>query len=101
MKKEFLSALVLALVRQAPVQDAGPDPHFRLPVTIAIFTGSIGLSNFRFTEGQTNLGFRIGTEFYYKSSGKDQRQTTPQICDEPASKHALAYFQPQKDSPMY
>ena len=77
MKKEFLSALVLTLVRQAPVQDAGLDPHFRLPLTIAIFTGSIGLSNFRFTEGQTNLGFRIGNELYYKNSGKAQRQNHP------------------------
>ena len=51
MKKVFLSALALALVRQAPAQDAGPDPRFRLPLTIAIFTESIGLPNFRFAEG--------------------------------------------------
>ena len=64
---------MLTLVRQAPTQDARPDAEFRLPLTITIFTESIGLPNFRFAEGQTNLGLRIGTELHYKNSGKAQR----------------------------
>jgi hypothetical protein len=72
MKKFLLTAAVLALVGQAPAQDARMGPDFRLPLTITIFTESIGLPNFRFAEGQTNLGFRIGTEFYYRNSDKGQ-----------------------------
>lgn len=77
MKKLLLIAAVLALAGQTPAQDARTGPDFHLPLTITIFTESIGLPNFRFAEGQTNLGFRIGNELYYKNSGKALRQNHP------------------------
>ncbi len=79
MKKIILTLLALTFLVKAFAQDYGKDPGIHLPLTITIFTESIGFPNFRFAEGQTNLGIRLGTEFYYKNTNKNQLIQTVNI----------------------
>lgn len=72
MKKIIFTTVAFVLISRAFAQDQGRFPGIQLPITITVFTESIGFPNFRFAEGQTNLGIRLGTEFYYKQTDKGQ-----------------------------
>lgn len=66
----FLLASMLALAG-AFAQEQGPRRQ-PIPLTITVFSESVGLPNFKSLVKKSNLGVRVGTEFYYRT--KEARQ---------------------------
>lgn len=74
MNKNFVSTLIFLGVICCGLHAQIKDRN--IPITIGVFSESVSLPNFKNILKKPNLGFKIGTEFYYKSkSGHRWLQT--------------------------
>lgn len=79
MRKITIILISFSLLQQVQAQDIKQIQRRGIPVTISVFTESIGFPNFRIRDNLSNWGIRIGTEFYYNQSAKKQLLQNVQV----------------------
>lgn len=68
MKTKFLTTVLLGISMLTFAQDPPSLRQGNFPITVSIFSESVGLPQFRTLFKNPNLGVRVGTELYYSKN---------------------------------
>lgn len=79
MKKIAMVWIAFLFLQQVHAQHDNQKKGIGIPINISVFTETIGFPNFSSWSRNPNFGIRVGTEFYYSQSEKNQLFQTIQL----------------------